>query len=97
MIVIAPLGPERAVQTISNAIKARIVRGQRVVIPKNREGKVADITYSSSEDTRKVIFKADTPEAEEYMGAEEITVAASEAAEFKKRAEAAGLAVIPFP
>jgi hypothetical protein len=58
---------------------------------------VADITYSTDVDTMKVTFKADTPEGEEFMGAEEITVEASEAADFKKRAEEAGLAVILFP
>jgi hypothetical protein len=58
---------------------------------------VADITYSTNGDTQEVTFKADTPEGEEYLGSEEITVEASEAADFKKRAEEAGLAVIPFP
>jgi hypothetical protein len=58
---------------------------------------MADITYSTSGDGTEVIFKADTPEGEEYLGAQEMTVATSEAAEFKKRAEKAELIVIAFP
>ena len=49
------------------------------------------------EDGTEVIFKADTPEGEEYLGTQEMTVATSEAAEFKKRAEKAELIVIAFP
>ena len=58
---------------------------------------MADITYSTSEDGTEVIFKADTPEGEKYLGTQEMTVATSEAAEFKKRAEKAELIVIAFP
>jgi hypothetical protein len=59
----------------------------RTAVRRERERIVADITYSTDVDTMKVTFKADTPEGEEHMGAEEITVEASEAADFKKRAE----------
>jgi hypothetical protein len=37
------------------------------------------------------------PEGEEYLGTREMTVATSEVAEFKKRAEKAELIVIAFP
>jgi hypothetical protein len=65
-------------------------------MPRPKEKLVADITYSTSEDGTEVIFKADTPEAEEYMGEAETTVRIGEAEDFKKGAEEAGLIVIPL-
>jgi hypothetical protein len=58
---------------------------------------VADITTSTSEGMDEVIFTADTPKGEQFLGERERRVPVSEAAALRTAALDAGLTVEPFP
>jgi hypothetical protein len=58
---------------------------------------MADITFSTSVDITEVIFSAESPRGEKWMGASTHTVPTSVAASYRMAAEEAGLMVQPFP
>jgi hypothetical protein len=58
---------------------------------------MADITFSTSADMTEVIFSAESPRGEKWMGAPTHTVPTSDAANYRVAAEEAGLMVEPFP
>jgi hypothetical protein len=58
---------------------------------------MADITFPMSEDQTEVIFSANTPRGEAWMGTPEVSIPVAEASDFRTSAEGAGLTVAAFP
>lgn len=60
--------------------------------------KMADITWSTADEQRTVVFSASTPKGEEWMGLPEVkTTAGMEASRYIAAAQKVGLTIVPGP